>query len=452
MDRLGDVQAGLSVSTLAFALALSVATVVLFGVLPSLRVASADPAEDLKAGGRGRSGGGSGRFRAGLVVAQVAMTAVLLAVSGLLFRSFQELMQVETGFDAEQLVLAEVQIPRGTYGTTAQATLFYTQLSERVSAVSGVASVAMSSHIPIRHGGGNVRIALPEDFGAEGVFGRLAYQRRVLPGYFEGLGIPRLQGRVLEPSDDASAAQVVVLSESLAEDLFGTDNPLGRTVAIDQGSSEPALLEVVGVVGDVVVSSLESGVDYTMYYPYAQAASGRMGLAIRTRGDVAGVVQGVRDALRSLDPNVPLDGVTTMEQAISASVSDERTIALVLTMFAVVALLLAGVGLYGVLAYQVSRRVHEIGVRIALGASLSSVTRGVVGGGLRLVALGLLLGVPASYVAGRLVQGVLFEVEPSDPLTLAGVAAFLSVVAVMACLLPARRAARVDPVEAFRSE
>jgi putative ABC transport system permease protein len=452
MDRLGDIQAGLSAPTLGFALALSVVTVVLFGVLPSLRVARTDPAGDLKAGGRGRSGDGSARFRAGLVVAQVALTAVLLAISGLLFRSFQELLRVETGFDAEQLVLAEVQIPRGTYGTVAEATVFVTQLSERVDALPGVESVAMSSHIPIRHGGGNVRISLPEDFGSEGVFGRLAYQRRVLPGYFDGLGIPVIQGRDFDASDDGDAVEVVVISESLAADLFGTDNPLGRTVAIDQGSPEPALLEVVGVVGDIVVGSLESGVDYTMYYPYAQAASGRMGLAVRTRGDVAGVVQGVRDVLRSLDPNVPLDDVTTMEQAISASVSDERTIAMVLTLFAAVALLLAGVGLYGVLAYQVSRRVHEIGVRMALGASISSVTRGIVAGGLRLVALGLLLGVPASYVAGRLVQGVLYEVEPADPLTLAGVAAFLTAVAVTACLLPARRAARVDPVEAFRSE
>jgi predicted permease len=452
MDRLGDIQAGLSLRTLAFALGLSGVTVMLFGVLPSMRLARMDPGEDLKAGGRGRSGDGSARFRAGLVVAQVAMTTVLLAVSGLLFRSFQELLQVETGFDTDQLILAEVQIPRGTYGTIDEASVFFSQLSERVNAIPGVTSVAMSSHIPIQHGGGNVRISRPEDFGSGGVFGRLAYLRRVLPGYFEGLGIPILQGRDFDASDDADAALVVIISERLAEDLFGTDNPLGRTVAIDQGSDEPTLLEVTGVVGDVVVSSLDDGIDFAMYYPYAQAAAGRMGLGIRAQGDVAGVVQGLRDALRALDPNVPLDDVTTMDEAISASVSDERTIALVFTMFAAVALLLAGVGLYGVLAYQVSRRFHEIGVRMALGASVTSVTRGIIGGGLRLVLFGLLLGIPGSYVAGSLVQGVLFGVEPSDPATFVGVAGFLSAVAVLACLLPARRAARVNPVEAFRSE
>jgi predicted permease len=452
MDVLGDIEAGFGWPTLGFALALSVGTVLLFGVLPSVRVARTDPAEDLKAGGRGRSGDRSARFRSGLVVAQVGMTTVLLAVSGLLFRSFRELVRVEPGFDTGQLTLAEVQIPRGEYPDPEEATRFFTELADRIQAIPGVTSVGLTSHIPIRHGGGNVRIALPEDFGTGGVFGRLAYQRRVLPGYFASLGVPILGGRDLEATDDAAAPPVVVLSESLSRDLFGDRDPLGATVAIDQGGDEPAIREVVGIVGDVKVQSLAASVDFAMYFPYLQAASARMGLAVRTRGDMSGVVSAVREVLRGLDPDVPLDAVTTMEEAISSSVSSERTIAVALTLFAAVALLLASVGLYGVLAYQVSRRFHEIGVRMALGASASKVTREVVVGGLRLTVLGLLVGLPGAWLAGRLVQGMLFRVDPADPMTLAGVVWFVATVALAACVLPAHRAARVDPVEAFRAE
>lgn len=452
MDTLGEIQPGLSGPTVGFALGLSVLTVLLFGVLPSLRIAQTDPAGDLKAGGRGRSGDRSAGFRKGLVVTQVAMTTVLLAVSGLLFRSFQEILDVEPGFETENLMLAEVQIPRGSYGTAEAATLFFTEFSDQVSAMPGVRSVAMTSHVPIVHGGGNVRIALPEEFGADGVFGRLAYQRSVMPGFFEGFGIPLLAGRDVTSTDTDDAPPVVVISKRLAADLFGDADPLGRSVAIDQGGSEPGYREVVGVVGDVVVESLDDGDDYAMYYPYSQSPSGRMGLGVRAGGDLSAVVAGVRDELRALDADIPLAGVTTMEEAIDASVGDERTIAMVLTLFAGVALLLSAVGLYGVLAYQVSRRKHEIGVRMALGASVSGVTRGVVSSGLKLVLLGLLVGLPASWLAGRFVQGMLFRVAPADPATLLGVAFFLVAVAATACMLPALRASRVNPADAFRMD
>ncbi len=451
MEMLGRIEPGISGKTLAFALSMSALTVVLFGVIPSLSMARADPAGDLRAGA-GRGGDRRSRFRSGLVVAQVAMTAVLLAVSGLLFRSFQELTRVESGFDTEQLVTAEVSIPRGKYGDAEAGVRFFEQLSEQVRSIPGVSSVAVTTHLPIQDPGGNIRVSRPEEFGADGVFGTLAYRRSVMPGYFGALAIPLVGGRDVRPTDDAGAPEAVILSVALAERLFGDEDPMGRTVAVDQGGSEPGIREVIGVVGDVVSGSLSEGLDLTMYYPYAQSPSRRMRLAVRARGDLGGVVTGVREALRALDPDVPLSDVTTMDEAISQSVSDERTVAVVLVLFASVALLLAGVGLYGTLAYQVSRQLHEIGVRIALGASGSSVTRGIVGDGLRLVGFGLVLGIPGAYAAGRLVQGMLFGVEPADPLTLFAVAGFLSVVAVTACLLPARRAARVDPVEAFRSE
>jgi putative ABC transport system permease protein len=451
MEMLGRIEPGISGKTLVFALSMSALTVLLFGVIPSLSMTRTDPAGDLRAGA-GRGGERRSRFRSGLVVAQVAMTAVLLAVSGLLFRSFQELTRVESGFDTEQLLTAEVSIPRGKYGDAEAGVRFFEQLTEQVRAIPGASSVAVTTHLPIQDPGGNIRVSRPEEFGADGVFGTLAYRRSVMPGYFDALAIPLVGGRDVQPTDNADAPEAVILSAALAARLFGNEDPMGRTVAVDQGGSEPGIREVIGVVGDVVSGSLSEGRDLTMYYPYGQSPSRRMRLAVRARGDLGGVVTGVREALRTLDPDVPLSDVTTMDEAISQSVSDERTVAVVLVLFAGVALLLAGVGLYGTLAYQVSRRLHEIGVRIALGASRSSVTRGIVGDGLRLVAFGLVLGIPGAYAAGRLVQGMLFGVEPADPLTLLGVAGFLSVVAVTACLLPARRAARVDPVEAFRSE
>jgi len=453
MDTLGNIGEGLSASTLAFALSVTAATLLLFGLVPSLRVAGGETGLDLRAGGRGSVGDRRTGFRNGLVVAQVAMTAVLLTVSGLLFRSFQELTHVDAGFDTGSLMTAEVSIPRGVYGGDPQAgTLFYSQLLDRVSEIPGVSSVAATSHLPIQNPGGNIRVALPEDFGNEGVFGTLAYRRSVLPGYFDALGIPLIRGRDVQRSDVADAPSAIVLSEALAGQLFGDTDPVGRTVGVDHGGPEPALREVIGVVGDVVTGSLGEGRDFAMYYPYYQSPSTQMRLAVRGQSDLTGIATAIRDVLRELDPNVPLNDVTTMEQVVAASVAGERTIAIVLVLFASIALLLAGVGLYGTLAYQVSRRVHEIGVRMALGASASSVTRGIVRGGLRLVVLGILLGVPGALLAGRLVRGMLFGVQPTDPTTLVAVTVFLVSVAVAACLLPARRAARINPADAFRSE
>ena len=449
MDMLGPMEADLSMGTLAFALGLSGATMLLFGALPSLYLSKVGPAGDLRAAGRGSGSSGS-RFRSGLVVAQVAMTAVLLTVSGLLYRSFQELTQVEAGFDSERLLTAQVALPAG-YDPAARV-VFYSDLRSSVQAIPGVTSVALTSHLPVQDPGGNYRVARPEEFGSDGVFGTLAYRRGVLPGYFSALEIPMARGRDLRRSDDADAPAVVIISESLGTHLFGADNPLGRTIAVDQGGDEPDRREVVGVVGDVLIGGPAYGRDFAMYFPYDQLAVSTMRLAIRVQGDLAGVVTAVRAALLALDPDVPLSDVSTMEEAISLSLTGNKSIATVLILFAAVALLLAGVGLYGVLAYRVSRRFHEIGVRMALGASVPEISREIVVGGLRLVGLGLVVGLPGAYLAGRFLQGMLFEVGAADPLTFASVAGFLSAVAVVACLLPARRAAAVDPVVAFRAD
>lgn len=293
-------------------------------------------------------------------------------------------------------------------------------------------------------------MAPPEEWGSGGVFGRIAYQRMVMPGYFDALGIPIISGRDVRLTDDRESTNVIVLSQSLAESLFPDGSSLGRTVGIDVGGDEPWLAEVVGVVGDVTPSSLTAGPDLAMYFSYVQRSPSGMTLAVQTSTEPTSVTPAVRSILAELDPDVPLDDVMTMEEVITASVAGQRDLTLLILGFGAMALILAAVGLYGVLAYRVSRKGREIGVRIALGASTASVASEILRGGLLLAGLGLALGLPAALVASRLVQGMLFEVGELDPLTYVAVTIFLGMVASVACLVPARRAATVDPVEAMR--
>ncbi|HSG07885.1 MAG TPA: ABC transporter permease [Longimicrobiales bacterium] len=451
LDLLGRVEPGLSGPSLGFALGLSALTVVAFGVIPALRLAGGDPAADLRSGARATGGRGATRFRNGLVVAQVALTAVLLSGAGLLLRSFSELQGVDPGFDDAHLLTAAVQIPSAEYQEPAARVEFFRQLSERIAAAPGVQKVGFTTHVPIRDPGGNVRVDRPELFGTAGVFGRLAYRRAVMPGYFDALGIPLRAGRDVALTDDPAAPRVIVLSQSLAEQIFPGENPLGRTVGVDQGGSEPATFEVVGVVGDVVPSHPAEGMEAAMYVPYSQSAGSRMSLAVRAT-DLAAAATAVRGVLREMDPDIPLAEAATMDEVESRVVADQRSMAAVLSAFAAVALLLAAVGLYGVLAYQVSRRLHEIGIRMALGADAGRMVSSVVRGGMTLVVVGLLVGLPVSYFAARLIREMLFGVGTGDPLTYAGVAVFLGGVAALACALPGFRASRVDPAVAFREE
>jgi len=452
LDALGPVEPALASPTLGFALALSALTALLFGVVPSLSVTRADPASDLRGGPRVAGSRMGTRLRSGLVVAQVALTAVLLVASGLLLRSFGQLRSVDLGFDASDLFTASVQVAPAKYPEPAQRIAFFRGLSERIASTPGVEAVGMIDRLPVRNPGGNLRVDLPERFGTSGVFGQLADQRSVLPGYFGALGIPVLAGRDVSWDDDPDGTPVVLLSASLAEQLWPAEDPLGRTLGIDVGGDEPAVLEVAGVVGDVVTGGPARGAGYAIYVSYVQRAGSGMSLAVRARGDMAGAAAAIREALREADPDIPLAEAGTMEGEVARALSSNKAIAVVLGLFAATALMLAAVGLYGVLAYQVARRLHEIGVRMALGAGMDSVLGSVVWKGVRLTLLGLALGIPASFFATRLLRDMLFGVEATDPLTYVGVTAFLAAVATAACALPGYRASRVDPAVAFRAE
>ncbi|HVS16554.1 MAG TPA: ABC transporter permease [Thermoanaerobaculia bacterium] len=452
LDDVAGVETGLSLAGIGLAVLAAATTVAVFGALPAALSARSGEASELRRRSGTSGGVAAARFRSGLVVFQVTLTVVLMMMSGLLVRSLLHLYDVETGFDAERLLTAEVHLPPGKYQDVAKRPIFYSRLRELVAEVPGVEAVGLVNMLPVRDPGNNVRVARPAEWGRGGVFGQMAYQRMVLPGYFETMGIPILLGRDVSSGDRRDGSNVMILSEYLAEALFPDQSPLGRELGVDVGADQPWVAEVVGVVGDVAAASLEDGKDVTMYFAYGQRSPASMRLAVRTASDPATVTGTIRHALHGLDPDVPLAAVAPMEEVLAASVSDRRAVMALLGTFATMALLLAAIGLYGVLAHQVSRRTQEIGVRMALGSSVARVVGAVVRSGFLLVAIGLLLGVPASIFAARQLRGLLFEVGPGDPVPYLGAALILGAVGALACLLPARRAACVDPAVVFRTE
>ena len=451
LTRLGLEAAGLQPEVLIFAVGLAMATVLLFGLAPALAAARVDLAEDLKGGSRSTGSAARTRFRSGLVVVQVALSVVLLIGAGLLMRSFVQLRNADPGFHSEGLVTAELGLLRAKYSEPASRIQFYDELLERVRAVPGVESASLISQLPIRDPGNNIAVWDPANPPADASEWRLAYQRTVTSGYFETMGIPMRGGRDFMTTDTREAPQVLIINETMAETLFPGLDPLGRQVAIDQGE-EPGYYEVVGVVGDVQISELGSGFEMAMYSPYAQRPYFNMRLAVRATDSSIGIAGPVRAIVRELDPDVPLAGLATMDEILSRSVAFTRTVTAALGLFAGVAILLAALGLYGVLAFFVAQRSHEIGVRIALGASAPTVLKLVMSRGVALVGLGLIIGIVAAFGATRLLQEMLFQVNAVDPVTFIGVSLFFVLVALAACLIPAWRASRVDPVVAFRVE
>jgi predicted permease len=451
LDLLGiqDIEADLSI--LGFALGLSLVTALLFGTVPALAAARPQPARDLKEGGRGTTSGGAG-FRSFLVVLQVAVSVVLLVGSALLLRSFGRLTSVDPGFDAHGLLAAEVSLPPAAYQDPGSRLQFFRDLRESIEALPGVQSVGMVDRLPIRNPGNNIGIWSPERPPTSSRNTNHAYQRIVVPGYFETMGVPVLAGRDFDTSDRPGSPPVIILNQTAADTVFLEENPLGRQVAVDVGGDAPALFEVVGVVGDQHLSSLGSRVRLAMFFPYEQRPAFTMQLAVRTESDPSALIRPIQERLWSLDREIPLSDPESMTEALASSVSGTRAVTTMLGMFSGVALFLAALGLYGVLAYFVARRVHEIGIRVAIGASAGRVVKLILGRGMALVTAGLVLGLVGALGATRLLEDFLFETAATDPGTFAGVALFFALVALAACALPAWRALRVDPVVAFRAE
>ncbi len=440
------------VPVLGFALALSLLTGLAMGFVPSWQASHADINETLKDATRGNTGGrAAGRLRSLLFVGEVALSLVLLIGAGLLLRSFVRLQNVPPGFSTENVVIFNVQLSPGQYPDLARQTAFYQQLTERLAAIPGVTAAAGINNLPVVAGGNTRSPFTPEGQTVPPVNERrLAVRSNPVPGYFAALGIPLKAGRDFTWRDVEKQPNVVIISESTAKRLFPNgENPLGRRL-ITGLASIPR--EIVGVVGDIRAEDLTTAPGDTMYYPTMQIGDGFFSMVVRTTRPAAGIREEVRAAVRALDPGMPVNDVQPLVNLIADSISDRRLIMGLVGGFAVLALVLAGLGIYGVISYSVSQRTGEIGVRMALGASPAVILGLVLREGMKLTLIGLGVGLLIAFGLTRLLASQLYEVSATDPVIFIGVSVFLAAVGGFACWLPARRATKVDPLVALRAD
>jgi len=437
-------------TVLALTLAASLGSVVVFGLLPALRAADLDLASVLKSGGRGTTDGPrGGRLRGSLVVGQLALSLVLLAGATLMMRSFVLMQTADPGFRARGVLTMQTSLQGARYSGDSAVLRTYDALLARLAALPGVEAAGGVSQLPVASCCSSTAY-YPE--GAERTAGEAPYSliSVVTPGYRRALGITLLAGRDFDSRDRAGAPLAAMVNRAFAESAWPGENPLGKRFRLSP--DDTARATVVGVLASVKQRSLTEPDRAQLYLPHAQAPARTLSLVVRTSGDPAGLAPAVRQAVRGQDPDLPVSSLSTMDEVVRQRIFEPRVYGGLFAAFAAVALLLAAVGLYGVVSYGVAQRRHEVGVRIALGASPSDVVRLVVGGGARLVALGLLLGVPTALLFARALRGALYGVSASDPATFASISVLLAAIALAATWLPARRAARVDPSIALRSE
>ncbi|AHG87930.1 permease [Gemmatirosa kalamazoonensis] len=434
---------------LAFALGVSLVTGLLFGVVPARMLARSDPIGTLREAGRGAVGTGRRRgLAAGLTVTEVALALVLLVGAGLLLRSFAKLTGVAPGFDPRHVVAGLVELPKARYPDDASRRRAFDELLRRAAAVPGVEVAALGSDLPV-NSGWQTTVTF------EGVTFRegnppLLDATLASTGFFRALRVKLLEGRTFEPADDASHPRVAVVSARVARRVFGASSAVGRRIKQGPRESDAPWITIVGVVDDVRNDGLATEPRGTLYFPFDQSPGSSSWVIVRTTLPAGRVVPALRRELAAIDRDLPLSEVQTLEDALSRTVSQPRFSMLMLTIFAGAALLLAAVGLYGVIATGVAQRQREISVRIALGARPRSVVRWVVGQSLRLTVVGIAIGAAAAYASGRVLASLLYEVRPTDPPVFVAVAVLLAAVAVVAALVPAMRAARTDPAAVIR--
>jgi putative ABC transport system permease protein len=443
----------LSLPVLGFSLGVTVLTGVVFGLAPAIEATRLDTGETLKEGGRSGTAGRRGsRLRAVFVVAEVALALVLLVGAGLMIRSFVRLQSVSPGFDSAGLLTMRVVLPNSSYPEEHQRITFFKQAVERLGNLPGVEAAGAASFLPMTGMAAATSFAIDGRPSPEAGAERPGCDVRVTDmNFFRTMRIPLLRGRTYDERETTEARRVLVINEALARKYFPGEDPLGKRLVVNM-SNEPQPTEIIGIVADVKHRGLDAGAEPTVYMPHPELSYNGMSLVMRTKGDPQALAASAQREIQAIDPEQPVADVRTMEQWLAESVARARFSAMLLGVFAVLALLLATVGIYGVISYTVTQRTHELGIRVALGAQRSDVLRLVIGQGLALAGVGVALGLVGAFALTRLVRSLLYEVSATDPLTYVGLSLFLLLVALLACYLPARRATRVDPMQALRYE
>jgi putative ABC transport system permease protein len=446
----GTVTIGLDRWVLGFTLLISIVTGIIFGLAPALRASKAELNESLKEGGRTSADSSERRLSRNFLAAfEIALALVLLAGAGLVIRSFRRLLQVSPGFATQHVLTMQLDLPQSSYPKYAQIANFYHRLTDRVRSLPGVESAGLVTPLPLTGEGwqGDFHIE-GQPLPAPGHFPNSDYHT-VSTGYFRAIGIPLLRGRLFTDSDDNKRPLVAVVSESFARRYWPREDPIGRRFQL--GSSGP-WFSVIGIVGNTKQYGLTSPTKTEFYRSYLQAPLYYMTIVMRTATSPLALTGEVRRQVSELDKDVPVFNVRSMDQLFDESVSPQRMTMFLLGIFSALAMLLAAVGIYGVVSYSVAQRTHEIGIRMALGAQQRDVLRLVLSEGMKLAIVGVGCGIVVALGLTRLMASLLYDVKPTDPITFVAVSLLLTGVTLLACYIPARRAAKVDPMTALRYE
>jgi putative ABC transport system permease protein len=448
IPRLNEV--GVDTRVLIFTLVVSLVTGITFGLIPGLYAAKPDLNEGLKEGSRGSMGSVAGkRTRNVLVAVEVALSLMLLIGAGLMLKSFLRLQQINPGFNPDNVLAVNLTLSSSKYPEDRQQAAFFQEALSRLQSLTGVQSAAATTTLPLTLSvsGSDLRVeGHPEpEAGKE----MMVATSSISPGYFRTLAIPLKKGRDFSDRDKSGAPSTAIINDDLARVYFPDEDPIGKRITFTDGES---WISIVGVSGDVKQLGLDSTAKPQVYFPYLQVAAPSMTLAVRSTSNPTSLTAAVKNQIQIIDKDLPIDEAKTMHQLLSDSSSGRRFNMLLLTVFAVVSLILAMVGIYGVMSYTVTQRTHEIGVRVAIGAQSRDVFRMVIRQGMLLAMIGIAFGLAGAFALTRLMTTMLFGVAPNDPATFVGIALLLTGVALVACYIPGRRATKVNPLEALRYE
>ncbi|HVR10052.1 MAG TPA: ABC transporter permease [Thermoanaerobaculia bacterium] len=441
---------GIDGTVVVFTLGLSLLTAFLFGVLPALQTVRTDVNEALKEGARGATGGAGARLRSLLVVVELSLAIILLVGAGLLLQSFVYLRAVKPGFNPHRVLTFEALLPGTKYSTSQQKAQFFTDLVDKLATLPGVAAVGGINYLPLSDGGASAEIRVEGQPTPPGTPAPSTDARVVTSGYFSAMGIPLRAGRSFSPDDTTRAPLVVVINQTLRDRLWPGQDPLGKRIQLGPPNPRAPWITVLGVVGDVRAHGLAAEPSPQAYIHMLQSAPTGMSIVVRSQMAPAQLAAAVRRDVHTLDPDLPVSNITTLDERLASSISRERLLTALLGIFALVALMLGLIGVYGVISYSVAQRTREIGIRMALGARRGVVLKQIVAEAMSLALAGVLVGLAGAAALSRFMASLVHGISPTDRVTFAGIAALMVAASLLASYLPARRAARANPAVALR--